>query len=85
MKLPERMFENAKQLTVSYDHANQILNAAVHDAMPWATALAMRGAVPTVDKIERLTTQLLAILMATYPDDFQKPVKGFTLPEAEDG
>lgn len=78
MKLPERMFENAKQLTLSYDKANQILQAAMRDAMPWAMALAARGTVPTIDKIEHLATQLIAILMATYPEDFQKPVRGFT-------
>lgn len=85
MRLPERMFENARQLTTSYDHANQILNVAMRDAMPWATQLAMRGVVPSVDRIERLATQLMAILMATYPEDFQKPIKGFTLPEKADG
>lgn len=83
MKLPERMFENAKQLTATYAHANQILHSAMRDAMPWAMPLAMQGAVPSVDKIERLATQLIAILMATYPEDFQKPIKGFVPPGAE--
>lgn len=84
MKLPERMFENAKQLTTTYSHANQILHSAMRDAMPWAMPLATQGVVPSIDKIERLATQLVAILMATYPDDFQKPIKGFTLPEQTD-
>lgn len=84
MKLPERMFENAKQLTLSYDKANQILHTAIRDAMPWAIPLATQGAVPAVDKIERLATQLVAILMATYPEDFQKPIKGFIPPERGD-
>lgn len=77
MKTPERLIENAQRLNQDYDHANQILQAAIKDAMPWAGALVMRGSVPTIDKIERLCTQCLAILMATYPEDFEKPIKGF--------
>lgn len=85
MKLPERMFENARQLTLSYDKANQILHTAMRDAMPWAMSLATQGVVPSADKIERLATQLIAILMATYPEDFQKPIKGFVPPEQANG
>lgn len=78
MRLPERIFENARQLNASYSHANQILHVAIKDAMPWAAPLAMQGVVPPVDRIERLTTQLMAILMATFPEEFQTPIKGFT-------
>lgn len=78
MKTPERLIENARRLNQDYEHANQILQSAVKDAMPWAMPLATRGIVPTIDKIERLATQCLAILMATYPEDFDKQVKGFT-------
>lgn len=77
MKTPERVIENARRLNQDYDHANQILQTAVKEAMPWAGPLVMRGAIPTIDKIERLCTQCLAILMATYPEDFEKPIKGF--------
>lgn len=77
MKTPERLIENARRLTQDYDHANQILQTAVKEAMPWAGPLVMQGRVPTIDKIERLCTQCLAILMATYPEDFEKPIKGF--------
>lgn len=77
MKTPERLIENARRLNQDYDHANQILQTAVKEAMPWAAPLVMRGAVPTIDKIERLCTQCLAILMATYPEDFEKSIKGF--------
>lgn len=77
MKTPERLIENARHLNQDYAHANQILQAAIKDAMPWAGPLVMRGTVPTVDKIERLCTQCLAILMATYPEDFEKTIKGF--------
>lgn len=77
MKTLERIVENAKRVNNDYAYANQILNTAIKDAMPWAVALATRGVVPSVDKIERLCIQCLAILMATYPEDFEKPIKGF--------
>lgn len=77
MKTPERLIENARRLNQDYDHANQILQTAVKEAMPWAGPLVMRGTVPTIDKIERLATQCIAILMATYPEDFEKTIKGF--------
>lgn len=85
MKLPERILENARQVDRDYASANQILRVAVKDAMPWAMPLAMRGVIPSVDKIERLATYCMAILMATYPDEFMKPVEGFTLPERKNG
>lgn len=85
MRLLERMLANAQQLTQSYGHANQILNTAVNDAMTWGMPLVMQGVVPPVDRIERLTTQLLAILMATYPDEFVKPIRGYVPVEARDG
>lgn len=83
MKLPERIIENAQRINQDYASANQILHMAVKDAMTWAVPLATRGVVPPVDRIERLTTQCMAILMATYPEDFVKPIKGFT-PEKPD-
>lgn len=77
MKTTERLIENARRLNMDYDQANNILQVAVREAMPWAGPLVMRGTIPTIDKIERLCTQCLAILMATYPEDFEKPIKGF--------
>lgn len=77
MKLPERIIENARQINQSYGHANQILSNAVNEAMSWGVPLVTQGVVPPVDRIERLTTQCMAILMATYPDEFTKPVRGY--------
>lgn len=77
MKTLDRVVENAKRLNEDYTYANQILNEAIKDAMPWAVPLATRGVVPSVDKIERLATQCMAVLMATYPEDFEKQIKGF--------
>lgn len=77
MRLPDRLVANAEGLARDYARANDILQSAVKDALPWAVPLAARGVVPTADKIERLCVQCLAILMATYPDEFKKPVRGF--------
>lgn len=77
MRLPDRLLENAKQLTKDYSRANDILHTAVREAMPWAAPLAMSGVVPSVDRIERLCIQCLAILIATYPEEFENPVRGF--------
>lgn len=77
MKTLDRIVANAKQLNRDYARANQILEEAVREAMPWAAPLAMRGVVPTIDKIERLATQCVAILMATDPEGFEKPVRGY--------
>lgn len=77
MRALERVLASAEQLTRDYSRANDILQEAVREAMPWAAPLAMRGSVPTIDKIERLAAQCLAILMATYPEDFEKPVRGY--------
>lgn len=68
-RLFERLRSNAAQLDRQYKSANQILNAAVKEAMPWAAALAMQGTVPSLDRIERLATQLVAILVASEPKE----------------
>lgn len=59
-----------------YPTSQALLKRAVQGAMPWASALAMRGATPSVDQLETLTTQLLAILMASKAQTV-RPVKGF--------
>lgn len=65
--LMERLETNARQIEKQYARANDILNDAVKEAMPWAGQLAMQGRVPPVDRIERLATQLIAILIASEP------------------
>lgn len=70
--LMERLETNARQLESQYARANDILNDAVKEAMPWAGQLAMQGRVPQIDRIERLATQLIAILIASEPKE--KPV-----------
>ncbi len=78
--LLDRLEMNSQQFSKSYNSANDLLNAAVAEAFPWVLGLpvvrsripqAMRGFIPrgvpvTPDKVERLATQLVAILAATY-------------------
>lgn len=71
----QRLRSNAEQMERQYQTANQILNDAVKEAMPWAAGLAMQGTVPSLDRIERLATQLLAILMASQPKEEKASTK----------
>lgn len=48
-----------------YDTGVHLLNDAMREAMPWATALAMNGTVSRVDQLEKLCTQLLALTLAS--------------------
>lgn len=79
-ELLARIEGNAVQYQRSYATAEQLLAAAVGEAFPWVLGLpvvrakipaAMRGFIPggspvTLDKLERLATQLVAILAASY-------------------
>lgn len=82
--LLERIGGNAVQYQQSYPTSEHLLAAAVGEAFPWVLGLpvvraripsAMRGFIPggspvTLDKLERLATQLVAILAASYaPQD----------------
>lgn len=74
--LTERLTSNAEHLMGQYPTANALLQVAIKEAVPWAMPLVTRGAVPDLPSIERLATQLLAILMASEPE-VERPVKGF--------
>jgi len=81
-ELLDRLQMNSQQFSKSYVSANDLLSAAVAEAFPWVLGLpvvraripqAMRGFIPkgvpvTPDKLERLATQLVAILAATYSE-----------------
>lgn len=70
-ELLDRMSRNARQFTRSYPSANVLLKNSVQEAMPWAMGL-MRGRTPSLEQLERLATQILAILAVSYapdPDD----------------
>lgn len=62
----ERIEKNARQLMDTYPTSAALMQTAISEAMGWAVPLKMRGKIPGVDKLERLATQLVAILAATY-------------------
>lgn len=64
----QRMEKNARYLINNYPKSEALLKDAMKDAMPWATALYTRGAVPALPQLERLATQLMAILIASEPE-----------------
>lgn len=76
----ERIEKNAQALMGQYKTSAQLLNVAVKGAMPWATPLAMDGTVPHLSQIEQLATQLVAIIMASEP---QEPARSQTLRDVE--
>lgn len=67
-KVLERIQDNAAHLSTQYSTSSQLLGAAMQDAMPWAMNYATRGVVPRLDQLEKLCTQLLAIVMASSKD-----------------
>lgn len=67
--LMERLTRNAEHLMSQYPRADLLLKASMQEAVPWAMPLYMQGRVPALANVERLATQLLAILMASEPDN----------------
>lgn len=63
-----RMQANAEQLMEAYPSAVRLLNDAMNEAMPWAVAMKTKRRPPNLIQLERLATQILAILMASLPD-----------------
>jgi len=74
-KVLERVVTNAEHLISVHDNAQGLLNVAMRGAMPWATPLVMKGVLPSVDKLEVLCTQLLAIVMRSDPSVIQAEEK----------
>lgn len=74
--LMDRLTRSAEYLVEHCPSSNVLLQAAVKEAVPWAMPLVTRGAIPDLPRIERLATQLLAILMASEPES-NRPIKGF--------
>lgn len=88
--LMQRMQQNAAPLQQSYGSANQLLDAAVLEAFPWVLSMpSVRAKVPsmfrnalpkgspvTLEKLERLATQLVAILAASYGSQGPEPTGG---------
>lgn len=68
-KALQRIEKNAQALMGQYKSSAQLLNVAVKGAMPWAGPLAMSGTIPQLSQIEQLATQLVAIIMASEPQE----------------
>lgn len=69
MKTLERIEANAKQLISQYDTSERLLSDAIKESMGWAMPLVMRKSMPNVPQLERLATQLIAIIMVSEPGD----------------
>lgn len=65
MTVMERVQANAEQLIEQYDSANRLLNDAMSESIPWAMALATQKKTPGLPQLERLATQIIAILLAS--------------------
>lgn len=65
MKTLERIEANAKQLIKQYDTSERLLMDAMKESMGWAMSLVTRRSAPSIPQLERLTTQLLAIILAS--------------------
>lgn len=66
-ELFQRIQKNAQYLIDNYPKSEALLRTAMQEAMPWAMSLYTRGAIPALPQLERLATQLVAILMASQP------------------
>lgn len=51
-----------------YSSANMLLSDAMKEAMPWAMSLVTSKKTPTLPQLERLATQIVAILMASQKE-----------------
>lgn len=67
-ELFQRIQKNAQYLIDHYPKSEALLRAAMQEAMPWAMGLYTKGAIPALPQLERLATQLIAILVASEPE-----------------
>lgn len=68
-KLMQRMLANAEQFQEAYPTSAALLKSAMAEAMPWAMPLYSSGRTPNKLQLERLGTQILAILLASLPPE----------------
>lgn len=64
----DRITKNAKYLIDHHRSARDLLHVAMKEAVPWAMPLVTQGAIPQLPAIERLATQLVAIIIASEPE-----------------
>lgn len=67
-KVLERIEANAQQLIDTYPSANMLLSDAMKESMVWVVPLVSSKKVPSLPQLEKLATQITAILMASTPD-----------------
>lgn len=67
-KVLERIEANAQQLIDTYPSANMLLSDAMKESMVWVVPLVSSKKVPSLSQLEKLATQITAILMASMPD-----------------
>ena len=66
--LIDRIVMNAEATMEQYSSANMLLSDAMKEAMPWAMSLVTSKKTPTLPQLERLATQIVAILMASQKE-----------------
>ena len=67
-KVLERIEANAQQLIDTYPSANMLLSDAMKESMVWVVPLVSSKKVPSLAQLEKLATQITAILIASMPD-----------------
>ncbi len=83
-KLLKRMEANAESLCEAYPTSGALLQTAVSEAMTWAPALISGGRMPHKMQLERLATQIMAILIASLPPE-PEPAAPLAVPEERTG
>lgn len=79
-KLLSRMEANAEQYMEAFPTASALLQQSMMEAMPWVIQLKTQGKTPNPLQLERLATQILAILMASLPRE-PEPAAPLYVPE----
>lgn len=64
-KVLERVGAKADQLRQSYPNAETLLRESMQEASVWVMPYVMQGKTPTPWQLEKLATQLLAIVVAS--------------------
>lgn len=68
-KLLARMEANAESFCEAYPTSAALLQTAMMEALPWVIQLKSQGKAPNKLQLERLGTQILAILLASLPPE----------------
>lgn len=83
-KLMHRLELGAEQYMEAFPTASALLQQSMMEAMPWVISLKTQGKTPNALQLERLATQILAILMASLPRE-PEPAAPLYVPEERTG